>query len=107
MGGHGYITVSGEITSSAKVDIENVVRKIVGPNFEVAVHATSQSPQIAAGVDVGGAGDQGIMVGYASTESGNFVPREYEFARFLCQQGTKNTLMTGKFKELLMVARLF
>src|SRR5258708_36836702 len=36
MGGHGYITVSGEITSSAKVDIENVVRKIVGPNFEVA-----------------------------------------------------------------------
>ncbi|HEX9503984.1 MAG TPA: methionine adenosyltransferase domain-containing protein [Patescibacteria group bacterium] len=96
MGGHGYITVSGEITSSAKVDIENVVRKIVGPNFEVAVHATSQSPQIAAGVDVGGAGDQGIMMGYASTESENLVPREYELARFLCQQVYEKYSYDGK-----------
>ncbi len=86
MGGHGYITVSGEITSRAKVDIETLVLEIVGPKFKVAVHATAQSPQIAQSVDIGGAGDQGIMVGYACAETANFMPFEYDLARNLCME---------------------
>ncbi len=86
MGGHGHITVSGEITSGAQVDIERIVQNIAGPDFKVAVHATKQSPQIAQGVDIGGAGDQGIMVGYACAETANLMPLEYELARNLCQE---------------------
>lgn len=86
MGGHGYITVSGEITSKAQVDIEKIVLDIVGDNFKVAVHASLQSPQIAKGVDSGGAGDQGIMVGFACSDTKNFMPLEYELARGLCEK---------------------
>jgi S-adenosylmethionine synthetase len=86
MGGHGHITVSGEITSQAKVDIEKIVLDIVGQNFKVAVHATSQSPQIAHGVDIGGAGDQGIMIGYACHETETFMPLEYDLTRNLCKE---------------------
>lgn len=86
MGGHGYITVSGEITSHAQVDIESVVKSIAGSDVYVNVYATKQSPQIAHGVDVGGAGDQGIMVGYACRDTQNFMPLEYELARHLCQE---------------------
>lgn len=103
MGGHGYITVSGEITSHAQVDIEKVVLGIVGPGFKVAVHATSQSPQIAHGVDIGGAGDQGIMVGYACKETENLVPLEYEMARNLCQKVYEKYPFDGKVQVTVQV----
>lgn len=96
MGGHGHITVSGEITSHAQVDIEKVVHDIVGPNFKVAVHATPQSPQIAHGVDLGGAGDQGIMIGYACNETKSLMPLEYELARDLCQKIYEKYPFDGK-----------
>src|SRR3989344_1237027 len=85
MGGHGHITVSGEIRSSAKIDIEKIVREIVGKEFQISIFAVSQSPQIARGVDSGGAGDQGIMIGYATADTENFMPLEYELSRSLCQ----------------------
>src|SRR3989344_7309618 len=65
MGGHGIITVSGEVTSSAEINIEKIVKDIVGQNFTVVIHLVKQSLEIAQGVDTGGAGDQGIMMGYA------------------------------------------
>ena len=66
MGGHGKISVSGEITSNADVNIEKIIHDIVGEAFEVKIYLTKQSPFIAQGVDTGGAGDQGIMIGYAT-----------------------------------------
>jgi S-adenosylmethionine synthetase len=96
MGGHGHITVSGEITSRAKIDIDKVVQGIVGENFKVSVHATSQSPEIAKGVDIGGAGDQGIMIGYACNETENLVPIEYELARTLCKSVYEKYPFDGK-----------
>lgn len=101
MGGHGHITVSGEITSQAQVDIVKVVKDIVGAGFEVSVFATRQSPQIAQGVDIGGAGDQGIMVGYACVDTGNFMPLEYELARNLCQEVYKVYPHDGKIQVTL------
>ena len=85
MGGHGVVNVSGEITSQAKVDIKSVVQTILGDNYLVREHLSRQSEAIATGVDGGGAGDQGIMVGYACNETDTLMPYEYELARHLCQ----------------------
>ncbi|OGE74183.1 MAG: hypothetical protein A3I07_01470 [Candidatus Doudnabacteria bacterium RIFCSPLOWO2_02_FULL_42_9] len=86
MGGHNQISVSGEIRSNTNVDIAAIVKKIVGENFQVNVHVVPQSSFIAAGVDLGGAGDQGIMIGYALNQTPNFMPLEYELARNLCER---------------------
>lgn len=85
MGGHRAITVSGEITSRGHVDIEQLVKGIIGPDFAITLHVSKQSPEIAAGVDTGGAGDQGIMVGYVTAETSEYMPRAYHEARKLCR----------------------
>ena len=59
MGGHKLITINGEVTSQAKLDIENLVKNIVGKDYKVIVNIVLQSKEIAQGVDTGGAGDQG------------------------------------------------
>jgi S-adenosylmethionine synthetase len=86
LGGHGVITVSGEVTSRADVDIESVVKGIVGSQYQIKIYVVRQSPFIAQGVDTGGAGDQGIMMGFATNETLNFMPLEYELARDLCRK---------------------
>lgn len=85
MGGHGEVTISGEVTSDTKPDIPEIVQRIAGRGIRVHTYLERQSPFIAQGVDVGGAGDQGIMMGYATRETENFMPLEYELARKLCQ----------------------
>ncbi len=86
MGGHGLITINGEVTSRANPDIERVVKNIVGESFKIISNIVSQSQQIAKGVDTGGAGDQGIMKGYATNETDIYLPLEYNLARNLCQK---------------------
>jgi S-adenosylmethionine synthetase len=86
MGGHGHITISGEVTSAASVDIPRVVRGVAGTDVAVHAYLVAQSPGIAQGVDTGGAGDQGIMIGYATRETPEFLPREYVLARELCRK---------------------
>ena len=63
-GGHGTVFLTGEVTSTADVDVESIVKRLAG-DVAVVVHIAKQSGEIAHGVDTGGAGDQGIMVGYA------------------------------------------
>lgn len=84
VGGHGKVFVTGEVTSSHSVDIEPIVRRIAG-DVEVEVRIAKQSPEIAGGVDTGGAGDQGIMVGYACSETPELLPLEVVLARSLNQ----------------------
>lgn len=86
VGGHKSIYISGEVTSKADVDVAAVVRDILGDDYAVQVNIVKQSSFIAQGVDTGGAGDQGIMMGYACSETENFMPREYELARMLCKK---------------------
>lgn len=86
MGGHNLVTINGEVTSKGKPDIEEVVKSIVGKDFKIISNIAFQSPQIAQGVDTGGAGDQGIMKGYATSETETYMPLEYTLARNLCQK---------------------
>lgn len=96
MGGHKLITVNGEVTSTAKVNIDKIIKEIVGAGYKVIVSIALQSPEIARGVDTGGAGDQGIMMGHAIRETKSLMPYEYELARELCREIFKKYPYDGK-----------
>ena len=101
MGGHNLITINGEVTSKVHPDLESLVKKIVGENYKVIINLSKQSPEIAQGVDTGGAGDQGIMKGYATSETKSFLPREYELAKNLCQKVYEKYPYDGKTQVTL------
>lgn len=95
-GGHGKVFVTGEVTSRAtQVDVEAIVRRIAGA-VEVVEQIAAQSPEIAQGVDTGGAGDQGIMVGYATSETPELLPLEVVLSRKLNQYLYKKWPYDGK-----------
>jgi len=82
-GGHGKVFVTGEVSSKVNnIDITKIVQRLAG-NVEIIESIVRQSPEIAKGVDIGGAGDQGIMVGYATSETPEMLPLEYVLARRL------------------------
>lgn len=84
-GGHSKIFITGEVTSKTEVTedrIKEIVYDLTGIE-DVIVHIHEQSHYIAQGVDSGGAGDQGIMIGYACRENEELVPQEYYLARNL------------------------
>ena len=84
-GGHGTVFVTGEVTSKAqKVDVAAIVERLAG-SVTLIEHIARQSSEIAHGVDTGGAGDQGIMVGYATNETVELLPLEFVLARKLNQ----------------------
>lgn len=113
MGGHNLVTINGEVTSSAKPDIAGLVKGIVGPNFQVISNVAQQSPEIARGVDTGGAGDQGIMKGYATRATKEYLPLEYVLARDLCKRiydqypYDGKTQVTVSGKQILTVVASF
>jgi S-adenosylmethionine synthetase len=85
-GGHGELFITGEVTSHARsVNVPDIVQRIAGAEIKLIENIAQQSPEIARGVDIGGAGDQGIMVGYACDETVELLPLEYVLARSLNQ----------------------
>lgn len=93
------VVVAGQITTNAIIDIENIVReklkevgytdKEINMDYKtclVDINITKQSNDIAMGVDDGGAGDQGIMFGYATDESENYMPYPISVAHKLSKR---------------------
>ena len=104
----GQVVVGGEITTTTYIDIQDIVRNKIdeigykqGMGFDSdcgvlnAIH--SQSPDIAMGVDVGGAGDQGIMFGGAVKETPELMPLALVLAREIIVKLTRLT----RSKELV------
>ena len=96
MGGHGIISITGEITTKAYINAREIAQRVAGGQYGVQVNIVQQSPEIANGVDKDGAGDQGIMIGYACNDNEEMVPQEYYLARSLCQFIFKKYPFDGK-----------
>lgn len=111
-GGHGKLFITGEVTADAKVDILAIVKRLAG-DVELIEHLVHQSPEIAQGVDTGGAGDQGIMVGYACSETAEYLPLETVLSRQLNQHLYEQwphdgkTQITLKDNEIVAVVASF
>lgn len=87
MGGHGRLVITGEVTSKYQLSndrVQQLANEVLGANnLTITINVAQQSPEIARGVDTGGAGDQGIMIGYATDETPELLPLEFVLARSL------------------------
>lgn len=87
------IIVAGEVTTNAKYNTAEIIRNVLNKiglddveNYTIVNLIETQSPDIAQGVDVGGAGDQGIMFGYATSETEEMLPIAYVLATRVLQK---------------------
>ena len=98
----GYVMIAGEITTKARIDYPRLAREVVkrigytdgemgfdGNTCGVLVAVDQQSPDIGQGVDTGGAGDQGMMFGYACNETPELMPAPIHFAHAVTRQLAK------------------
>jgi S-adenosylmethionine synthetase len=98
----GLAVVAGEVSTTAYVDVASTVRKTItdvgyydtelgfdGNTCGVMVAIQEQSPDIAAGVDTGGAGDQGMMFGMATNETDDFMPLPISIAHALTRKAAE------------------
>ena len=97
----GLVLVGGEITTHAYIEVQDIVRQVIrdigytkaeyrfdAESCSVLSSIHSQSPDIARGVDTGGAGDQGMMFGYATNETPEFMPMPLMYAHKLVKRLT-------------------
>lgn len=99
------VILAGEITTKAKIDVEQIVKstiKNIGYTYtpKVLNLLSKQSPDIAQGVDIGGAGDQGIMFGYANSETPEYMPLAITMSHDLVKLATK-LRQAGEFKDAM------
>lgn len=104
-GSHGLFVVGGEVTTKAEFDAAKIARKIykqIGykDRLKIVTNIVKQSPDIAMGVDTGGAGDQGIMYGYATNETPEFMPKGVVLVHELTK-GLERLRKEGKISWLL------
>lgn len=98
-----HVIVAGEISSMHTPDLQELVRRVLAARepeirnaFNLAVHISKQSGDIALGVDKKGAGDQGMMFGYACDETPELMPAAHVYANML----TKRLAEARKSEEI-------
>lgn len=101
---NNLIVLAGEVTTNANVSYKNVALSVLKDlgygnleDFEFVIEISKQSPDIALGVDKDGAGDQGIMYGFATSESKELMPLPIVLARKIA---IKMDELTSKIPEL-------
>ncbi|MCK9466795.1 MAG: methionine adenosyltransferase [Candidatus Absconditabacterales bacterium] len=96
------LIIAGEITTKSQVDYEKIARQTIveigyddldkffdGNTCDIQILLDTQSSDIAMGVDTGGAGDQGMMFGYATNETKSLLPATIHYAHELAKQLAK------------------
>lgn len=109
----GLVLVAGEITTNTYIPVNEIVRQVIkevgydhsDKKFDAAtcgilVTLNTQSPDIAMGVNTGGAGDQGLMFGYATDETSELMPAPIFYAHQLTQE-LSETRKSGQLPWLL------
>lgn len=104
-GAHGLFVVGGEVSSRAKFDATKIAARVykdIGHNdkLKFVTNIIKQSPDIAMGVDTGGAGDQGIMYGFATDETPEYLPKAVALVHKLTK-GLEDLRRSKKIKWLL------
>jgi S-adenosylmethionine synthetase len=103
-GAHGLLVIGGEVTSDAVFDASAIAREVykdIGydEDLEIIERIVQQSPDIAQGVDQDGAGDQGIMYGYATDETPEYLPKGVTYVHKLTK-GLEDLRKSGTLKWL-------
>jgi S-adenosylmethionine synthetase len=109
----GLAVVSGEVTTDAYIDVQEIVRGVIKgigynkPSYRfdsescgVLSTIHSQSPDIAQGVDRDGAGDQGMMFGYATKETPEFMPMPLQYSHNLLKELARIRKQTDNMEYL-------
>lgn len=105
MGAHGHFYIGGELTTNAEINFVKIAKNVykqIGykDKLKVTTNIIRQSSDIALGVDGGGAGDQGIMYGYATDETESYLPLGVYLVHKLTK-GLEELRTSGKIKWLM------